>query len=301
MKFKAFIKQILPTILITFSCLVIFALIFAMYSLDWAIYLGGAGLVLLILAFLLAFQFVNFKQQISLQEELEETKKSLNAIQFDNIQKERALEDYFMLWVHQIKTPITASKLLLESGQEIPLTKQLKQELISIDNYTNLALNYLKVSQPDSNLSYARMPLDTIIAPLLRKYRAQFIESNIKLHYKKIEDEVLTDPNLAQVMIEQILSNALKYTKQGDIWINFDQNILTIKDNGQGISKDNLPRVFERGYSGLNGQLNEKSSGIGLYMVRLISKRLNHPVTIESAVEIGTTLAIEFNSYEETR
>lgn len=300
MKFKSFIKQILPTILIALSCLGIFAIVFAMYSLDWAIYVGGAGLVLLVLGFLIAFQFVNFKHKISLQEELEKTREALKDLKFDHVQQERVLEDYFMLWVHQIKTPITASKLLLDNESTTPLTNQLKQELISIDNYTNLALNFLKVSQPDSNLNYSRVSLDSMIAPLLRKYRTQFIQSNIKLHYTKIDSVILTDPNLAQVMIEQILSNSLKYTKQGDIWIDFDQNILTIKDNGQGISQDNLPRVFERGYSGMNGQLNEKSSGIGLYMVQLISKRLNHPVTIESTIGIGTALTIEFNAHEET-
>ncbi|MBG9988582.1 sensor histidine kinase [Aerococcaceae bacterium DSM 111176] len=300
MKFNAFIKQIIPSILITISSLIIFAILFALYSLDWTIYLGGAGLVLLILAFSIAIQFVTYKQQVSLKEELQETQNTLKEVKFANIQKERALEDYFMLWVHQIKTPITASKLLLESAQTTPLNQQLKQELISIDNYTNLALNYLKVSHTDSNLNYDKVTLDQIIAPLLRKYRTQFIQSNIKLHYEKIEAEVLTDPNLAQVMIEQIISNALKYNKQGDLWISYSKDVLAIEDNGQGISEENLPRVFERGYSGMNGQLNEKSSGIGLYMVRLISKRLNHPVSIKSELGEGTTLTIEFNTFEET-
>src|SRR5699024_8566371 len=106
-----------------------------------------------------------------------------------------------------------------------------------IENYANMALNYLKVLNPTNDMDFRYVSIDEIIRPLLKKYRVQFIYSDITLHYKKEEQVILTEPNLTSLMVEQLLSNALKYTKRGDIWIRFDDknNKLTIKDNGIGI------------------------------------------------------------------
>ena len=139
--------------------------------------------------------------------------------------------------------------------------------------------------------------LDDIIRPLLRKYRTQFIAKRINLDYSGMEIPLVTEANLSQVMIEQILSNALKYSKGGTIRIYFDSRTyqLTIQDQGPGIRSEDLPRIFERGYSGFNGKLNEQSSGLGLYLVDLIGSRLNQTVSVRSDLGKGSAFTIQFN------
>ncbi|MGX7108045.1 sensor histidine kinase [Facklamia miroungae] len=213
-----------------------------------------------------------------------------------HLTKEKDMEDYFLLWVHQIKTPITASKMLLEKKNH-PFNGLLNQELVKIEAYSNLALNYLKVTNPKRDMLFSRIRLNDLIQPLLKRYRHQFIHQTITLHYQPIDREVLTEANLCQIMIEQILSNALKYSTHGNIWITWieDRQELEIRDDGRGINPQDIPKIFDKGYSGHNGLLNEQSSGIGLYMVRLISERLSQPIEVKSQKNIGTTFSIRFN------
>ena len=171
--------------------------------------------------------------------------------------------------------------------------------MVEIENYTNMALHYLRLVNPDRDLTFTNISLDTIIRPLIKKYRVQFIQQQVKLHYETINESIVTEANLTSLMIEQILNNALKYTSDGDIWIQFNaQNMsLSIKDNGKGIRESDLPKIFDKGFSGFNGQLNEKSSGIGLYLVKTIATRLNQRVTVTSTVNEGTTFTIYLHQH----
>ncbi|OMG44047.1 histidine kinase, partial [Paenibacillus macerans] len=131
------------------------------------------------------------------------------------------VESYFLTWVHQIKTPITASQLLLERNEE-NVVNRVRQEIVHIDNYTSLALSYLKLLNEESDMTITKVTVDDLIRPLILKYRIQFIEQKTQIHYEKSEDIILTDAQWASIMIEQILNNALKYAKGKDICIDFD-------------------------------------------------------------------------------
>lgn len=233
------------------------------------------------------------KEQRNLLAENEALKTQINTIKNNALQQQADTEKYFLMWVHQIKTPITASQLVLNQSSE-QSANYLKQNMVEIENYTNMALHYLRLVNPDRDLTFTKVSLDAIIRPLIKKYRGQFIHQQVKLHYETINESIVTEANLTSLMIEQILNNALKYTHNGDIWIQFDaQNmLLTIKDNGKGIRESDLPKIFDKGFSGFNGQLNEKSSGIGLYLVKTIATRLNQRVTVTSTVNEGTTFTI---------
>lgn len=289
---RQFFRHNLTVILMTVFSLIIFAILFALFSLPWGYYWVATGLILVVLSIILLISLSRISRERSLEEVLSDTQARLREEIFNSKQREGNLRDYFMLWIHQIKTPITASYLLLD---RLDNSAPLRQEMVRIENYTQLALNYLKVSQPGTDLALDWVALDELIAPLLKKYRYQFINEGLQLVYNPIETQVLTDANLSQVMIEQVLSNALKYTPQGKIEIYFQEGSLLIRDTGIGIRAEDLPRVFEQGYSGLNGQLNEKSSGIGLYMAKLIAKRLHQPVSLDSKLDEGTVVTIEFN------
>lgn len=276
------------------SALAIFAIVFGLFQMDWAIYWISAALILCLLVVDLIYQGIQFQKKQALEEKVKELTETLEEERNANRLMRQDIEEYFLLWVHQIKTPITASYLLLDDD-DFKNKPFLQQEILKIENYVSLALNYLKVQNPANDMDFRYVSVDEMISPLLKKYRVQFIYSKITLHYSKDTYKVLTEPNLTSLMVEQILSNALKYTKNGDIWIAFNEETkqLMIKDNGMGIREEDLPKIFDKGYAGMNGQLETKSSGIGLYLVQLISKRLEQPVHVDSELGKGSMFTIQ--------
>lgn len=291
---KEFLKQHTHMIGLVLSALAIFAIVFGLFQMDWAIYWISAALILCLLVVDLIYQGIQFQKKQALEEKVKELTETLEEERNANRLMRQDIEEYFLLWVHQIKTPITASYLLLDDD-DFKNKPFLQQEILKIENYVSLALNYLKVQNPANDMDFRYVSVDEMISPLLKKYRVQFIYSKITLHYSKDTHKVLTEPNLTSLMVEQILSNALKYTKNGDIWIAFNEETkqLTIKDNGMGIREEDLPKIFDKGYAGMNGQLETKSSGIGLYLVQLISKRLEQPVHVDSELGKGSTFTIQ--------
>ena len=213
------------------------------------------------------------------------------------LEKEKELQEYFLIWIHQIKTPITAGKLICDSDIENENVKNIKKELIYIEDYTNMALSYLKMSKHNTDMDISLVNLDDIINPLIKKYAILFISNNIKLEYKKLNVRVITDSKWCMVVIEQLLSNAIKYTKNGTVSITFNEkeNYLEIKDNGIGIKESDLPKIFDKGYSGFNGRQNQKSTGIGLFLVKQILDKLGQKVKLESKLDEGTSVKVYFN------
>lgn len=294
---KEFLKGNRISLIYQASLLILIFIIFELYHLPWPVFYLLAAVFLLVSFFYLLKQgqaYQKLDQVERIQTKLED---DYQAYRTQTLEDRRHLEDYFLMWVHQIKTPITASHLLLEEDPNLSQREGLKVELLAIENYTNMAINYLKISKPEVDMVLEVVNLDDIIRPLLRKYRTQFIAKRINLDYSGMKIPLVTEANLSQVMIEQILSNALKYSKGGTIRIYFDPRTyqLTIQDQGPGIRSEDLPRIFERGYSGFNGKLNEKSSGLGLYLVDLIGRRLNQTVSVRSDLGEGSAFTIQFN------
>ena len=205
------------------------------------------------------------------------------------------LNAYFLMWLHQIKTPITVSKLLLEKPDETTNTK-LKMQLMYIEQYINMAMNYLKMIDYSTDMDITQVNLDDIIKNLLKKYSLLFIHNHISLEYQSNLTYVVSDSQWLTILIEQILSNALKYTENGKITIQYleDKHALEIRDTGIGIRSEDIPKIFDRGYSGFNGRMNEKSSGLGLYLARKISERLNIQIEVESKLSKGSVFRLVF-------
>ncbi|MBF1113396.1 MAG: sensor histidine kinase [Solobacterium sp.] len=205
------------------------------------------------------------------------------------------LNAYFLMWLHQIKTPMTVSKLLLEKPDETTNTK-LKMQLMYIEQYINMAMNYLKMIDHSTDMDITQVNLDDIIKNLLKKYSLLFIHNHISLEYQSNLAYVISDSQWLTILIEQILSNALKYTENGKIAIQYleDKHALEIRDTGIGIRSEDIPKIFDRGYSGFNGRMNEKSSGLGLYLARKISERLNIQIEVESKLSQGSVFRLVF-------
>ncbi len=211
----------------------------------------------------------------------------------------REKEDFFALWAHQIKTPIAAMKLLL--ADEEPDMGDCKRELFKIENYVETALNYLRFEGMSGDMLLERTNLEPLVKQVVKKYSTIFIHKHLSVELENLDITILTDEKWLSFVLEQALSNALKYTKEGGIKIftripeegktSADTEIV-IRDTGVGISSEDLPRVFEKGYTGYNGRMDMKASGIGLYLCKGVCDKLGHKIRIESEASKGTDLVI---------
>lgn len=204
------------------------------------------------------------------------------------------LMDYYTLWVHQIKTPIAASQLLVQDVTDRNIRSLLEQEIFKIDAYTHLVLQYLRLENFHDDLQLKQVALEQLVKEVVRKYSLFFIQKGLTINLDDLDVKVISDEKWLLVIIEQILSNSLKYTKSGGIAIYFKDNTLYLKDSGIGIKDSDILRVFERGFSGYNGRLTQQSSGLGLYLSKKIADQLGHEISISSQVGQGTTVSIHF-------
>ncbi len=201
--------------------------------------------------------------------------------------------EYYTMWVHQIKTPIAAMKLILQENDS-PENAELRAELFKIQQYVEMVLCYLRLDGSTSDFVFRMCSLDHILRQAVHTYAGQFIRKKIRLVYRPVTLQVLTDEKWLQFVIEQLLSNALKYTSSGSVTITIDSDgCLVIRDTGIGIAQEDLPRILERGYTGLNGRSGQRSTGIGLYLCNRILKKLGHKISFRSRPGRGTEVILD--------
>ena len=233
--------------------------------------------------------------ECALAEKLDEREAELYQKKSDAENRYNDLVDYYTLWVHQIKTPIAASKLLVSEVTDRQLKQQLEQEIFKIDSYTNLVLQYLRLESFHDDLVLKKENIEDLVKEVIRKYAIFFIQKSLSINMHDLDRSIVTDKKWLLVVIEQILSNSLKYTNEGGIEIYMEDQELCIKDTGIGIKNSDQLRVFERGFSGYNGRMTQQSSGLGLYLTQKISQELGHQIRIESELGQGTTVRIKFS------
>ena len=226
------------------------------------------------------------------------------------------MTDYYTMWAHQIKTPIFALRLLLQESPEE--NKEKLSELFKIEQYVEMVLGYLRTEDMSSDLELPRCSLDRIIRDQIHKYAGIFVSKKLTLTYESISQDVLTDEKWLGFVIGQILSNALKYTRTGGIRIYLEKKLsldtddvsisigndgcnkvenitLVIEDTGIGIRAEDIPRIFEKGYTGVNGRDDNRATGIGLYLSNKIMRKLGHRLYIISTEGKGTKVSLEFS------
>lgn len=207
--------------------------------------------------------------------------------------------DYYTLWAHQIKTPIAAMHLLLQNETYKVSTLALEQELFKIEQYAEMALQYLRLESISSDLVLKSYRLYDIVTQALKKYAVRFIGKKISLEFEPFEEVVITDEKWLQFVIEQILSNSIKYTPEGKIRIYMENpQTLVISDTGIGIHTEDIPRIFDRGFTGYNGRMDKKSTGIGLYLCKQVTQKLSHDLKVTSKLGKGTSFYIIFKEDE---
>ena len=185
--------------------------------------------------------------------------------------------------------------MLVGEIEDKKVKNQLEQELFKIESYVNIVLQYLRLESFHEDLVLKKENLEDLVKEIVKKYAIFFIQKGLSLNLHDLDRTIITDRKWFVVILEQVLSNSLKYTSQGGIEIYFQEDTLYIKDSGLGIQDADLLRVFERGFSGYNGRLTQQSSGLGLYLSKKIADELGHQISIASQVGHGTTVMISFS------
>lgn len=323
----------------------IFAIVFIITTLQYRINIEPVLYSLLICIFLgcccLIYSFFHYKKQYNALYEtylnmdtalsslpepsnyMEELYGELLRELFDNRgvlfskmkKQEQESKDYYTVWIHQIKTPIAALHLLLQTDESKKNTILMKQELFKVEQYAEMALYYLRLQHMSFDMLLKECNLYEIVKQSVKKYSVDFIGKKLALNFQEFEGVVVSDEKWLGFVIEQILSNCIKYTAKGGISIEYiDSNhntnrddklkyaygvtssdsVLCISDTGIGIKKEDLPRIFEKGFTGYNGRMDKKSTGIGLYLCKQVINKLGFDISVASEVGKGTMFQIHF-------
>ncbi len=321
--FWKYIRQHGKVILATLLFCVIFALVFALYHLPLGAALYPTLLCGLIGILFLALDFVRTKRKHAALERLsqltaammdelpracsmeeEDYQAVIRALQSEVAELESAssakyrdMMDYYTIWIHQIKTPIASMRLNLQN-QDTPASRKLQGDLFRIEQYVEMALTFLRLDSTSNDYVFQECSLDPLIRQAVRKFSHEFIDRKISLQYEPIEMSIVTDEKWLSFVLEQILSNALKYTREGSVKIYVQEpNTLCIEDTGIGIAPEDVPRIFEKGYTGHNGRSDKKASGIGAYLCKRICDNLGIGICAKSQVGKGTVILLQLDQH----
>ena len=219
-----------------------------------------------------------------LREELERLRRAYESARQEEI-------DYYTAWVHQIKTPLAVMRMELGNG-DTPQDRTLEAELFRIEQYVDMVLTYIRLGSGGTDLVIRAYKLDELIREAIHKYASQFVAKKLRLDYEGTDRTIVTDRKWFGCILEQLLSNAIKYTPAGGIAITVENEQLCVSDTGIGIAPEDLPRIFERNYTGQNGRTDRRSSGLGLYLCRKSTELLCMELTVESTVGKGSRFRI---------
>lgn len=218
-----------------------------------------------------------------------------SAYRTDTNRRYTEMVDYYTVWVHQIKTPIASMRLTLQN-EDTALSRKLTADLYRVEQYVEMVLTFLRLDSESTDYVFREYDLDTMVRAAVKKFSYEFISRKLQLVYEPLQTTVVTDEKWLSFVIEQVLSNALKYTPSGSITISMEgEKILRIRDTGIGIAPEDLPRIFENGYTGYNGRTDKKASGIGLYLCRRVCNNLGHTISASSVVDVGTVIDIDLS------
>ena len=222
-----------------------------------------------------------------LRDELEKSE-TASAVRYRN------MTEYYTVWAHQIKTPIASMKLTLQN-EDSELSRRLTSELFRIEQYVEMVLTFLRLDSPSTDYVFNEYALDLMIKNTVRKFANDFISKKLSLEYEETGISFVTDEKWFSFVLEQLISNAIKYTREGGIRIYAQGKKLFIEDSGIGIAPEDIPRIFENGYTGINGRGDKSASGIGLYLCKRVCDNLGVGISAQSSPE-GTKICLDITS-----
>ncbi|MDD6798722.1 MAG: sensor histidine kinase [Clostridia bacterium] len=283
---------------VIYASVLCIALVIVMLPVKFAVYCREHGKRQRILKNI-EFDYNNLPEPSTLAEkDYSDMVKALGDINIAHLTENKAKEqdsiDYYTIWVHQIKTPISVMQMILQ-GEDTEEHRELAAELFRIEQYVGMVLSYLRLGSSSTDFVFKEYEIDSIIKQAVHKYALSFIRKRIKLVYKPVKVTVVTDEKWLLFIVEQLLSNAVKYTNSGIITIEMtDEKVLKISDTGIGIAPEDLPRIFEKGFTGYNGRSDKKSTGLGLYLCKEAAHKLSVEITAQSEPKKGSVFMLRF-------
>ena len=231
------------------------------------------------------------------QEIIQDQEKRCQREQKESREKLVRSREYYTRWSHQIKTPIAAMELLLQ--EEPADVRALKRELLKTSQYVEMALSYQRMEGDGNDLVIQRYELRPVVMKAVKKVSPLLIHKHISFSAGDLSGEVLTDEKWLVFVLEQLLTNASKYTKEGgSVRIGKENGLLVLRDTGIGIRPEDLPRIFEWGYTGYNGRLDKRSTGVGLALVKQVMEMLGNKMEIRSVLGEGTEVFLDLRRTE---
>lgn len=235
---------------------------------------------------------------------LKDTLKQIDKSMLENVNKYKYMtedyKEYIELWIHEIKIPIAASKMVIENNKNI-ITKSIDEELDKVENYVEQALFYARSNTVEKDYYIKKVELQEIVNESIKKNKSSLIQEKISINIHDLNMEVNTDNKWVVFILNQIIQNSIKYKKKEKSVIEIyakqgkENVILSVKDNGIGIKKGEITRVFKKGFTGTNGRLsNKKSTGIGLYLCKKLCNKLGIAIELNSVQNEGTEVKLVF-------
>jgi hypothetical protein len=315
---KQFLCQYKKTALAFVLFGIIYATVFSLYDLELEAVLYAfalcalAAVIMIVIAFWQNYRAYQERQQIlqeieyryeqlpkacTLAEEdyrqmIFELGQMNNARQTEWKQAQQESLEYYTTWIHQIKVPIAVMQMNLQ-GEDTKEHRELLAELFRIEQYVDMVLTYIRLGSNQTDFVIQEYDIDAIIRQAIHKYAQQFIRRKIRLIYEPTPMKVLTDEKWLLFILEQLLSNAIKYTPKGSITIQvLPDGVISISDTGIGIAPEDLPRIFEKGFTGYNGRADKKATGLGLYLCKQTADKLGISLRAESELGKGSTFSL---------
>ena len=208
--------------------------------------------------------------------------------------------DYTAAWVHEVKTPLTAMKLIIDDAKHDPLMRKMEAEWLRIHLLLDQQLSITRLPTLQSDYIVRHVDVQKMVAQEVKELASWCLEKQIAVEFEGEEETAVTDEKWARFIIRQLLTNAIKYSPQGGtIVIHFevvDERFkrISIVDEGPGIATHDQPRVFEKGYTGSTGRLHNAATGLGLYLAKSVAERLKIQLLIQSTEGHGTTAIMTF-------
>lgn len=212
-------------------------------------------------------------------------------------EKQKDYKEYIESWVHEIKIPITSAKLLCENNKTV-ITNKIDEDIEEVNNYVEQALFYARMDQVSNDFMIREISLNEVIKNVLARNKKIMIQNNMKVELKDVNIKCYTDEKWLEFILNQIITNSIKYRNDNNAVVkitgiqNKENIILKIKDNGIGIKKSEIDRIFDKGFTGTNGRNQTKSTGIGLYLCKRLCEGIGMEIDANSKENEYTEIVI---------
>ncbi|GBG95940.1 sensor histidine kinase [Lactococcus termiticola] len=277
--------------LLFFLSLAVYLLTFVLWHLPLFALINATALVIVMIFVYSFFNYLRFRKEVKERFELEcrldELTKKVSEIEL----ADKEQRDLMRIWSHQMKVPIAAMDLMLQTSETIS-SRDLERQLFALDNYLNMLLESVRIKNLSTDFRFEEVSLADLVRSIIKKYANFFIQKDLSVEIDG-DWQLTTDRRWLTIALEQLVNNAVKYTDKGGLIVRISEGEIRLIDTGRGILPEDVPRLFEHGFTGYNGHLNQqKSTGLGLYLTKLIFDKLGFKAEVNSEVGKGTEIVI---------